>query len=825
MVPINRSIRAAVCVLAVVIGGCRGRDQQQLFDSATAALWRGETASAADLATRGEKASEPESAWLWKFRLLRAEIHLVRWEPESVPALLTPEPPATAAFAWVRAKRAYLQGQHALLRRDIRNGFDTLQRARELASAAGASDLEMEVDALIGQSLARLGRFDEADATLARMVARARAAGDHYREAVGLVNLSQNHIVRNQYDEALSFLEPVVARTELAAQLVYARALINAGISYAQLGDFDRALEILRRSVAEQEKQREGVYLEPALGELGNTFLLRGRYNDAIPYLQRALDVARAASRPTEAARWATNLASAFLEQRRWDEAQRFNDEARRLGGDERSRPYRVLFDGRIQEGRGQLEEARRLYLEALTLAAADPIVQWRATWRLASMAYREGNRDEAFARFESALETVERTWSAIVTADHRVSIQERLIEVYHQYVDALAEDGQIERALAVADSGRARELAQRHGVAAPTSARPAAFRRLAKDLDASLLFYWLGRSRSYAWLVTSREIRMVKLDSTAEDIEKLGAEYQQMLVGSLGDPLRQRDSAGDRLYARLVAPVAGSIPNGSRVVVIPDAAFGTMNLESLPVPHGERRYWIEDVEIAVAPSLGTLLAGGPGLAGGPRRPTTPFVLLIGDALATDGYPALRYASAEIDGITRAFPGRTEVYRGAKASPATYRAAMPETFGIVHFTAHAAANPVEPLDSAVILSPADSGHKLYARDVAEQPLTADLVTISACRSAGERAYAGEGLVGFAWAFLRAGARRVIAGLWDVDDAATARLMEKLYAEIAGGRTPADALRRAKLAMIAEGRAAKPYYWAPFQVFIGSTDRP
>ena len=102
-------------------------------------------------------------------------------------------------------------------------------------------------------------------------------------------------------------------------------------------------------------------------------------------------------------------------------------------------------------------------------------------------------------------------------------------------------------------------------------------------------------------------------------------------------------------------------------------------------------------------------------------------------------------------------------------------------FTFVHFTAHAAANVESPLDSAVILSGPDDAYKLYARDVAEMPLRAELVTVSACRSAGERAYSGEGLVGFAWAFLRAGARQVIAGLWDVDDRSTAELMDRLYA--------------------------------------------
>ena len=163
--------------------------------------------------------------------------------------------------------------------------------------------------------------------------------------------------------------------------------------------------------------------------------------------------------------------------------------------------------------------------------------------------------------------------------------------------------------------------------------------------------------------------------------------------------------------------------------------------------------------------------------------------------------------------------GGVATYQGVRASPAAYTSSPPDRFTYVHFTAHAAANLESPLDSAVILSGPEGAYKLYARDVAALPLRAELVTVSACRSAGARAYSGEGLVGFAWAFLRAGASRVIAGLWDVDDRSTADLMDRLYAGIAAGDTASHALREAKLVMLAQGgNYAKPYYWGPFQLF-------
>ena len=80
-------------------------------------------------------------------------------------------------------------------------------------------------------------------------------------------------------------------------------------------------------------------------------------------------------------------------------------------------------------------------------------------------------------------------------------------------------------------------------------------------------------------------------------------------------------------------------------------------------------------------------------------------------------------------------------------------------------------------------------------------------------------------MGFSWAFLEAGARHVVAGLWDVDDAATSRLMGDFYQQIAQGTSPGTALRRAKLNLLHSGSLyRKPFFWAPFEVFTRFVNR-
>jgi CHAT domain-containing protein len=314
--------------------------------------------------------------------------------------------------------------------------------------------------------------------------------------------------------------------------------------------------------------------------------------------------------------------------------------------------------------------------------------------------------------------------------------------------------------------------------------------------------------------------VQRFELPGEAE-IGKLVARYRETVEHSLRDPIASNDAAGPALWYALLDKIAPQIPNDAPLIVIPDGALHRLNLETVAAPSPRPHYWIEDVQMAVSPSI--TIASADRAAG--ARPQ-PAILLIGDPdYKGTAYEPLANAAAEIREIQSHFAKwREQAYRGPQASPTAYRQANPGQFSLIHFAAHAEANYERPLESAVILSANAGRSKLFAHDVADIPIHADLVTISACRSAGTRAYAGEGLLGFAWAFLNAGAHAVIAGLWDVSDVSTSQLMDRMYAEIAVGREPAAALRDAKLAMLRGERYQKPFYWAPFQVYLGAAGR-
>jgi CHAT domain-containing protein len=345
--------------------------------------------------------------------------------------------------------------------------------------------------------------------------------------------------------------------------------------------------------------------------------------------------------------------------------------------------------------------------------------------------------------------------------------------------------------------------------------------RSIAARLQATVLVYSLRPKVSYLWVITPTRQQFYQI-AGSETILPLIQQHTRLILASK-DVLAQSNAPGQSLYNLLVQPAQSMIKKGSKVYIVGDDALSRLNFETLQTPGEGSHYWIEDVTITNAKSLQLLSASEPRETKyGDKR-----ILLMGDPVyAKDEYAALPYASTEITKIASHFsPDRRTIITGAQASPEAYKLTQAGQFSYIHFVAHATANMTIPLDSAVVLSRDHDDatvYKLYARDILKQNLHADLVTVSACYGSGLRDYSGEGLVGLAWAFLRAGSHHVIGALWEVSDVSTPLLMDHLYGELAKGSQPDAALRSAKLAMIhSDGVFRKPLYWAPFQLYSGA----
>uniref|UniRef100_Q024J7 Tetratricopeptide TPR_2 repeat protein n=1 Tax=Solibacter usitatus (strain Ellin6076) TaxID=234267 RepID=Q024J7_SOLUE len=807
-----------LAVLALVLHcGCsltRTEPLDRLLEAARGEFLAGELPNAQASVERGLSLAESrrDLFFQWQFRLLRAEILLNNTRAQESVAQLGESVPPGLRFAPLAARKLMLQAQALSILGHADQSVNLLTEARRAAEAAQAVDVLAEIEILLGSQAGKSQHYDAAEHLLRSALNRARLLHSPHLEASALVNLGLIRFRRHRYDEAAGFFEEASLRAGPRLQVLYSVAQGNLGICYSDLGEYDRAIQIYNRSVALHEHSGSKFYLRYYLAEAGHVYLLKGEWKTAIPYLQRALAIDSEMGRTADAAVWAGNLSAVYSELGDWQNAATLNSEAIRLktSAGVKTLFYNSLNSARIAAGQGDSDEAIHLYQQALADGNDDPSVIWAAHEGLGAIALQQHQSAEAVRQFEAAIDVVEKTRSDLLRTEFKLPFLTRLIQFYGEYVDTLIDQNQFDRGLAVADSSRAQILAERYDSPAARRLAPDAFHALARQSNSVLLSYWLGPARSHAWVVTGTEIHHVELPPAAQ-IEPLVREYQDAIERRLADPLRTRIPAGDRLYQLLIQPLRAWIPAGSRVILTPDGALHGLNFESLPLPGDTPRYLIQEVTLSLAPSL-ALLAGKP-----PDSHPAHRLLLLGDPITNDpAFPALTNAPAEIAAVSRRFGGDANVVLSREAAtPDAWRKSGPGAFSAIHFTTHAVANRESPLDSAVLLSTG----KLYARDVMDVPLTADLVTFSACRGVGLRTYSGEGLVGFSWAFLRAGARNVIAGLWDVNDQSTAILMDTLYAELAAGKRPADALRTAKLSLIANpGNLHKPYYWAPFQLY-------
>ena len=773
--------------------------------------------------------SRPGTTWGWQFRLLEVEILLRQDKTKDALALLTDPGATIPAQGDLAIRYNLLSGvAHARLA-DSARGDQELGTARRLAENAH-SPLIAEVLRAEGLLALNAGHADQADEKFRNSLAIARRSGNALVQASDLVDIGEDSLETGHFDQALALLQTAADFAHsVQARRQLQMATGNLGWAYANLGDFERALDQFQQA-------------QQLAGEIGMTRNRALWLQDAglVDYRLGDLDVARrheeqalqillslpAAGSADQVANIETNLAFLLREQGQYPAAQRHIDAAvlkSRASKDNGVVTYVKFVQALIAErtGSGDVEHT----LLTLREGATDPDLRTEIEAALANLYADQELPAKAQLWYQRAIQSFEHQRSTEADESLRLSAFGNGARVYRQYADFLIRAQRPDEALRLLDASRARTLAEGLKLAETEND---AFdkdavdpRAIAHRLDATIMFYALGPQRSYLWAITGRETRLFVLPA-ARDIQSQVAAYQKAILKS-NDPLRTATPVAAALYEMLVKPAAALIPTDSKVFLVPDGILHSLNFETLlqPTANGSG-YWIEHVTITSASSIHMLAHLKDPVA----SVTARELLLIGDPVVTAaGLEALPNAANEIQLIQRHFvSGSQTVLTRAQAVPSAYALSAPDQYRYIHFVAHGTASRLSPLDSAVVLSsPQDrpDDFKLYAHDILQHPLHADLVTISTCYGSGVRAYAGEGLVGLAWVFLRAGSHNVIGALWQADDASTPLLMDKLYAELQAGKAPDVALRAAKLSLIRSPSVyRKPFYWAPFQLYAG-----
>jgi CHAT domain-containing protein len=756
----------------------------------------------------------------WRFRILKADILLGRSDIEAARQLLrSTEPPSDReSLARLRMDQGWLE----YMASNYSGAEQLLQQAGEVAKPLGLPVLEAVIENRLGLAEVQQGRMGAAEGNFRHAIEVAAAQRDPYVESTAEHNLG--FLFQNSFrlEDAIHWFEKASAMfRELGNMNSYYVAIGNLGSCYLRLGDLEKGLADLKEAENHAREIGDRYNQQLWIGNSGSVLYDRGDLPRAAEKFKEALDIAQSQDKNEKnlSGWWYYSLASVSIDQGKFDEAEAYNKEAlsRRQAIGNHSDFYPRVNEAHIAAGRKD-QQAEALYrgLIAEYRQGMNPVPMLEAQAGLAGLLADNGKFEQADAQFRATLTYLESQRTALARVDNRMTYLAKLIRFYDRYINFLVDRGQPERALEVAESSRARVLDERLESKPHPLVQAVRMRELARDSHSVFLSYWLGKNRSFLWAVTADGIALHELP--AEDqIAPLVAGYRAF-IENLRDPLQSEYPAGPKLSEVLLGPVRPLLASARRVVLVPDRSLHSINFETLPDPEDRSKYLIERTTLELAPSLDILADPHPAAA------TGDSLLLIGDPLqAIEEYPRLPFAASEIETIRKTFsPKKQAVLQGAEAHLDAYRDARPGQFSWIHFAAHAAANQGSPLDSALILSRHGTAYQLSARDVMNVPLNASLVTLSACRSAGAKTYSGEGQVGLSWAFLRAGARSVVAGLWDVTDRSTAVLMGDFYQQLSNNVAPVDALRHAKLTLLHGGKAyRKPFYWGPFQLYAGT----
>ena len=764
------------------------------------------------------------SEWHWRFLILKAELLWRQGSSHQSLDLLAKEPPASMTTSDVPIRRDLALATANIFTQHLPEANRLLADAGTLAKT-NHPDFLGEIALRRGTARYLAGEMDEAESAYQKSLKAARESKDQFLEGSALQGLGVVATAKEHYDEAVDWDHAAsnLGRS-LGAERLLEETLGNMGWCYLELGDFESALTLYHQ--AEETSARIGAIGDQVywLTGIETVYYKQHDYTAAQKVLQQGLDLAHRQDDKATLTEFLNDLAEIAVETGQLDLAAKYLEDAyevEKVSPDQAGALASLLIRGRYLERKRDYAGAENCFRQLIADPKSNSPQKWEAEADLAKVYAEQGQDVKADGEFHRSLDTIEAARSSVQTEELRVSFLASALSFYEDYIEFLIAHRRVQDALHVAELSRSRTLAE--GLGAKTvslSSHEFQPQQIAKHLNSVLLFYWIGQNHSYLWAITPTNLSYFTLPKQSE-IEPMVKVYRQVILTGR-DALTSSDANGKQLYEALVAPAREAIPHGSRVILLPAESLYALNFETLIAPNPTPHYWIEDVTLSEAGSLALLSASIQKAGRGERS-----LLLVGNPEPADpSFPTLAQAPAEMKRVSAHFPSREcTVLQGQHATASAYLKSEPEQFTYLHFVTHGTASHTRPLESALILTKEADSYKLYARDIIAHPLKAQLVTISACNGAGTRAYAGEGLVGLSWAFLRAGARNVVASLWEVSDASsTAQLMDELYAGLDRGEDPATALRNAKLFILKSNANTvfrKPFYWAPFQLYVGS----
>jgi tetratricopeptide (TPR) repeat protein len=708
----------------------------------------------------------------------------------------------------------------------------------------------------------------------------ARETGDRDAEADLLQDIGIVYDTTGRYEDALLYYERASAlEDQLGNKAGAAAVLHNRATVYASMGRHKEALAEDEKSLAIARQIGDRLLEAQTLHNLATTDIRASRLADALARLEESLKIVRdAGDRDTEAVVLNT-LGELYLLTGKNDDALRALGDSLAItekSGDLDTAIHSYQELGDLRRSGGDWARAAEAYrnavsrVEMVRAGAREHTLQIGLFGQYAASYFGLADslvraRDEAGA-FDASERAKARALIDLIQgggpgAVKAVTEAERLeeqrlsdnVNALTLQLDAVrglrgAEPSAVARLNGLLTAARAEydEFSRRLFLAHPelqarrAQFEPASLAQLGRALftdepDLCLLSYFVGSDGTLLFVVTRGQtqdsparLASYRLPVKRDEVVGLLRRFRAKLGADAGErgarPARPA-AAGDyteearALYDALLAPAEKEIGDRSHLVIIPDMALSSLPFHALM--DARKEYVVKRRAVSYAPSATALLkmreraerlrggAGGMLAVGRPRY----GVKDLPDLPATEG---------EVREIARMFGSTPLVGEEASESRVKSEASRAR---YLHLATHGLLNEAAPMYSAIALARGggDDG-ALYARELMGMSLNAELAVLSACDTALGQQASGEGVLGLTWSLFVAGVPGSVVSQWAVADDSTSELMVEFYRQLknsAPGRgvSRAEALRRAQLKLLNDGKHARPYYWAPF-VLIG-----
>jgi CHAT domain-containing protein len=452
--------------------------------------------------------------------------------------------------------------------------------------------------------------------------------------------------------------------------------------------------------------------------------------------------------------------------------------------------------------------------------------------------------------------EVLRQRFPADRTGLSRAGFFARRAYVTEMIVELLLEQGKDQEALGYAEAVKSRALADllltagiRAGSDAPTQVEIGEI--LAHwPRGIAALEYFLGRQRAWVFVIeTSAKVKAYPLndaDGNPLDSRTLLTQIHAFLdqIGFQAAAMRRRLLAGQgydhswqdtlhRFQRELVPPSAvDALRKANTVIVVPQHLlhyfpFAALVTQPDKKPRGademvQPRFMLdESFDLSYAPSLTSWAI----VRQRKNRPVeeASMVGLVDMA----GAPSLPGVARDLESVKTVFHDRLGgVYFADAATVANAKRALGHP-GLLLLATHGTNVADRPLESFVVLQPQEgSDGRLTAAELFETRVAADLVVMNACYSglADASPLPGDDLFGLQRALLQAGARTVVAGLWDVYDGTAPELIRGLLVRVAAGQAAPAALAQSQREFLKKLRTSgdaepwlHPYFWAVYTV--------